>query len=677
MYESHFDLKKRPFRALALGNDVFIGPQSAATINAIKKGLASPDAIAAVSGPVGGGKTTLVGRALQSVGERHATIAIGRIQLGHDEVLELLLEEMGVDPLPAGTVQRFTLFRRLLKKAADRSTRVIVTAEDAARIGIDALSELEALTAADAGVSNGANVVLMGDEELDALLAAPRLARLKQRLRLRHTVKPLDANELLAYLKHGFRLAGGDFEAVFEPGSAGLLHELSGGIPRMVNNLVDAAMVAAAECDSKTIGTGQIRQVAAEEFGIETRETPAESPPTSVEPVENTDNADEDLPELIHDTLPDLAILPQPPAQPAADSVAPPIVETPGPAVAEPKESVIAASPAAEKPATPTAEIPAWDRDPTLAELRPDLEALEHAMAVAHGTDTETGIEPVLKPEPEVEAVAAETDEPVEIVPEITLDREIQAKIDEAAEAIKRFEAEKRAKAEADAETVDSIDLAASGSAIELPPRPVEKTAPETADAEKPAPAANNGQPGPDTERRRIVRNLASARTIDDVDDRMAETLFGEELNDIAADLASNNGHSANDSPANDSPANVELELVPDETPPAPAPAAEPETAAAVPPPAAKPEVPAADLDEAAEKRLATVRALNSGKRARPSPRPAEPAVSGDRAPLGSIEEQIHTSMTQTLAALGAGGDSDGEDEENGKSGFFGRFRKP
>jgi hypothetical protein len=51
--------------------------------------------------------------------------------------------------------------------------------------------------------------------------------------------------------------------------------------------------------------------------------------------------------------------------------------------------------------------------------------------------------------------------------------------------------------------------------------------------------------------------------------------------------------------------------------------------------------------------------------------------VSGDGAPLGSIEEQINTSMTQTLAALGAGGDSDREDDENGKSGFFGRFRKP
>ncbi len=30
-------------------------------------------------------------------------------------------------------------------------------------------------------------------------------------------------------------------------------------------------------------------------------------------------------------------------------------------------------------------DIPDWDRDPTLAQLKPDLDALEKAMAFAHG----------------------------------------------------------------------------------------------------------------------------------------------------------------------------------------------------------------------------------------------------------------------------------------------------
>ena len=126
---------------------------------------------------------------------------------GHDEVLELLLEELGIE-MPSGTVQRFSAFRRLLLKYAEEDTRVFIVVEDAARIGTDALSELEALTATDAGVSEGANIVLMGDSGVDALLQSPQLARMRQRLRLRQEIAPMSASELLGYCKHCFRLAG-------------------------------------------------------------------------------------------------------------------------------------------------------------------------------------------------------------------------------------------------------------------------------------------------------------------------------------------------------------------------------------------------------------------------------------------------------------------------------------
>ena len=146
MYETHFGLNKRPFRALAAGTDVFVGPQSAATLDALKKALATVDSIVAVSGPVGVGKTTLVRRALESVGDSQVIVSVARMQLGHDEVLELLLGQMGAE-LPTGTVQRFTAFRRLLEEYAKTGSRVFIVVEDAARIGVDALSELEALHA--------------------------------------------------------------------------------------------------------------------------------------------------------------------------------------------------------------------------------------------------------------------------------------------------------------------------------------------------------------------------------------------------------------------------------------------------------------------------------------------------------------------------------------------------
>jgi type II secretory pathway predicted ATPase ExeA len=63
----------------------------------LKKALSAPDAIVSVNGPVGVGKTTIVRRALDAIGKQQVIVTIGRMQLGNDEMLELLLEEMGAE----------------------------------------------------------------------------------------------------------------------------------------------------------------------------------------------------------------------------------------------------------------------------------------------------------------------------------------------------------------------------------------------------------------------------------------------------------------------------------------------------------------------------------------------------------------------------------------------------
>lgn len=779
MYESHFGLKKRPFRALALGNDVFIGPQAAAAISGVKKALGNADAILAVGGPVGTGKTTLVMKALGGLGNALVTISVGRIKLGHDEVLELLLQELGVEDLPPGIVQRFGLFRRLLKSHAEKGSRVCVVVEDAARIGIDAIAELEALTAADAGASDGANIILMGDETLADLIAKDGLSRVRQRLRLRHNLDPLTPGELLAYLKHCFRLAGGEFDAIFSADSAALLHELTAGVPRMVNNVVESAMSTAVESNLSKVDEAIIAQVARNEYGLATdkafkpqepaaakpdmavpdkeqpelnpvpataqvsetapkpksapdpetaakpepRLAPAVLPPDPAIETEAAAEDDDEIPELIQDTLPDLVVLaPQLMEEPRVTSASnhprqsepavqhstadapslslelePPVGKAPESASKAPEIPTLKAN--TEGPDAPLVpeDVPDWDRDPTLAELRPDLEALENAMAVAQGADDKiipkTDEPPVLKPPPVL---------PPGGVPEITLDREIQAKIEEAAEAIRRTEAQAVAKAEEDARTAKSIDIAATGEIrMELPPLRRAETAPAADKAAKPAadsaakPAADNGaKPAAaapaekprkqDPEMQKIAANLARAKTLDDVDDKMAETLFGEEFSAIAAEVAA---MAAND-PSGDDEELPELALEEPEAAPAPpVNPASPKAGKHLPPKASGP-VPGhgPGLDEAASKRLATVRALNGNKSAPPLMQPGEsivlkqdqghPQPPVTHGPIESIEDQINTSMTATLQALGGKLPVPDDDDDDEKRGFFSRFRK-
>ncbi len=705
MYEQHFGLKKRPFRANAIGTDVFVGPHIAATMAGIKKALSTNDAIVTVSGPVGSGKSTLVTRALESISDSRIIIRVARIRLDSEDVLELLLDELGVQDRPRGTIQKFTLLRRRLKELEENKTRVIVAVEDSVRLGADTLGEIEALTSADAGESEGASVVLMGDDNLTAVLAKPQLVRIQQRIRQRITVIPQCAAELRGYLRHCFRLAGGEFEKTFEANAAELLHHLSNGVPRIANNLVESAMTTAADQDLDQVTSTLLARIAENEYGLSaagfdlTRQ--AERKPVLVpeavskpEPVEEPALAPvpeavsladvEDIPELVFDAAPELEPEPEPEpelpplpelaveepvivfAKPAReDTDAAPVPELvvaiePAPEPEPEPETAIESgpesipAPALEVPVEPVEpklevestgeDVPAWDRDPTMAELRPDLDALEQAMAFAQGTDPEPATKdtrPLPEPEPDIP----------EVIPEITLDHAISQTIqsnliDEPGE-VSRPQPENPA-TETNGDGMPAIQL----------PKKLNRKA--------------------DAELEQIAVELAKAKSIEDIDDRMAETLFGEELSFIASQVLANPPSAVS---ANEDIIAVALD-----------PKKNPGFVAEEPAPGnhksdsdfevtleAPKKLDDSGMDLSASQRLKTVRALNADLH--PSIREPE-ATSDDQPPQfgtpDSFEDQINTSMTQTLKALNVVppvNDDDMDDEES-RGGFFSRFKR-
>lgn len=280
MYEAHFGLKSRPFGSKAEGADVFSGPRQVETMTNLRKGLTALDAVVAVTGPAGVGKTTLVSRALDTITPNRMAAWVGRMPLAPDEVLHLLLAGFGVKQPAKSTIQRFAVFRRLLAERAAAGAPVAIVVEDAHRIGVDALAELEALTAADTGDATGANIILMGQPDLKALLAKPELARLNQRTRLRQAIEPFSQPEANGYLKHCIRGAGGNYDEIFDAGVAEIVYSCSEGIPRMMNTLCESALTTAMEDGLTSVSTALMHKVAVDAFGYEgpIPENPADVP---------------------------------------------------------------------------------------------------------------------------------------------------------------------------------------------------------------------------------------------------------------------------------------------------------------------------------------------------------------------------------------------------------------
>ena len=187
-----------------------------------------------------------------------------------------------------------------------------------------------------------------------------------------------------------------------------------------------------------------------------------------------------------------------------------------------------------------------------------------------------------------------------------------------------------------------------------------------------------------DAELEKIAEGLSQAKTIEDVDDKMAETLFGEELSIAAAAVAKRVAEESS----------AAAEAAPPASPEPQAPAAngsdgsmetefenvwgqKPDVEVSI---ETQIEGQAGGLDISASQRLATVRALSA--ESNPDPGPAAATQETPASKPVPIEEQITTSMTQTLEALNVrpeptaiNGDPDDDDEDE-KRGFFSRFRR-
>jgi type II secretory pathway predicted ATPase ExeA len=87
------------------------------------------------------------------------------------------------------------------------------------------------------------HIVLAGSRELEERLANPKLESLAQRIVIRTYLEPFDHAETCRYVRAQCREAGLDWDRRFEVGCDDTVFSLSDGLPRLINQICDHALV--------------------------------------------------------------------------------------------------------------------------------------------------------------------------------------------------------------------------------------------------------------------------------------------------------------------------------------------------------------------------------------------------------------------------------------------------
>lgn len=244
MYLSYYGLKEAPFGLTPDPRFIFKTESYLEAISTIKYGIEQSKGIVVVIGEVGTGKTTTLRSAIQQFQRSVLAAYIFNPFLTVPEFYEQLSSGLGLEVAPsASKATRLDALGRLLAARHAQRLRTALIVDEAHGLPGDVMEEVRLLANFETSSEKLLQVILCGQPELRAVLNRTDLRQLKQRVSLRCTLKPLSPFEVNEYIRFRLKVAQAERINLFDPDAVALIGQISQGVPRIVNNICDNALL--------------------------------------------------------------------------------------------------------------------------------------------------------------------------------------------------------------------------------------------------------------------------------------------------------------------------------------------------------------------------------------------------------------------------------------------------
>ena len=253
IYNSFFGFHERPFTLVPDPEFLFWSKSHRLAYTMLEYGILTRSPITVVTGEIGAGKTTLLQQLLRTLPDDVIVGLISNAQGDRGELLQWVLHSLGqkFDP-HASYVLLFQQLQDLLLESYAQGHRVILIIDEAQNLNDSTLEELRMLTNINSNKDELVQLVLVGQPELRALIMRPELKQFVQRVGSSFHLSAMSQENVGAYIAHRLRVAGGSGQE-FSEAAIRRVFELSTGIPRLVNQVCDLALVYAFSAEEHVV----------------------------------------------------------------------------------------------------------------------------------------------------------------------------------------------------------------------------------------------------------------------------------------------------------------------------------------------------------------------------------------------------------------------------------------
>ncbi len=252
---SRYGFKSTPFPSSTDPAVLWRGPAQRELLARLEAGVIGNAGVLLLFGDVGTGKSILAKALLEDLRSGAFTAAVLYPELDPLDFLRVIGRAWGLSGRLAGREEFYDRLQPFLEVAASQDTRVLLLVDELQSLSRELLDEVRTLATIHevAGTACApVNILLVGQEGANAVLARPENATLRRTIAVTGFTQPLGAAEVSAYINHHLTLAGAE-RVTFTAEAIQEIAKAAQGTPRVINTICDIALLTGARRNADSI----------------------------------------------------------------------------------------------------------------------------------------------------------------------------------------------------------------------------------------------------------------------------------------------------------------------------------------------------------------------------------------------------------------------------------------
>ena len=255
MYRKFYGFKEKPFEITPDPTFVYLSEIHKEALSYLQYAIKEAKGFSVITGEAGTGKTTLVHKLLSNLSGGVKTSYIFNPMMDRNDFLQYVCNDLGIATERLQTRgQCLTALHNFLLESFKNNEKVFLIIDEAQSLAPELLHEVRLLTNLETSKYKLLHVILLGQPELDKILAQPEFRPLKQRITVRYHLRPLTFKETKEYINYRLKRAGSRNIMIFDDAALKAVYTYSKGIPRLINILCDNALLTGFAEEKNRIG---------------------------------------------------------------------------------------------------------------------------------------------------------------------------------------------------------------------------------------------------------------------------------------------------------------------------------------------------------------------------------------------------------------------------------------